>query len=184
MNHKQMKLENPERLAELSPEDTLRRIGLGEKDIICDIGAGSGIFTIPAAGITKNTVYAMEINDEFLDVIREKAASQNLTNIVTMKVTGDHYDIEAGTVDVVILVTVLHEIEEKNTLLTECRRIMKSHAKLAVIEFHKQQTPMGPPASHRLGKEEVVEISRVPGFDKAGEFDLGENLYCLLFERV
>jgi len=74
MNHKQIELENPERLAELSPKDTLMRIGLGEKDIICDIGAGSGIFTIPAAGITKNT------------------------------------------------------------LLTECRRIMKSHAKLAVIE--------------------------------------------------
>ena len=184
MDHKQMKLENPERLAELSPEDTLRRIGLGENDIICDIGAGSGIFTIPAAGITKNTVYAMEINDEFLDVIHEKAAAHNLPNVITMKVTGDHYDMEAGTADVVIMVTVLHEIEDKNTLLTECRRIMKRHAKLAVIEFHKQQTPMGPPASHRLGKEEVVEICAAPGFSKTGEFDLGENLYCLLFEKV
>lgn len=41
MDYKQNKLENPERLAELSPKETLMRIGLGEQDIICDIGAGS-----------------------------------------------------------------------------------------------------------------------------------------------
>jgi|GEM_PF-2602649 len=69
MDHKQNKLENPDRLAELSPKETLMRIGLGEQDIICDIGAGSGIFTIPAARITANTVFALDINDEFLDII-------------------------------------------------------------------------------------------------------------------
>jgi len=184
MDHKQYKLENPERMAELSPKETLMRIGLGEQDIICDIGAGSGIFTLPAARITKNIVYAMEINDEFLAVIKGKAATQNLPNIVTMKVTGDHYDIQPGTADVVILVTVLHEIEDKNSMLAECKRIMKSKAKLAIIEFHKRQTPMGPPALHRLSKEEVAEMCGAIGFDITGEFDLGENLYCLLFERI
>lgn len=142
MDHKQNKLGNPERLAELSPKATLMRIGLGEQDIICDIGAGSGIFTIPAARITKNIVYAMEINDEFLEVIKEKAATQNLPNIVTMKVTGDHYDIQ------------------------------------------QRQTPMGPPALHRLSKEEVTEMCGAIGFDITGEFDLGENLYCLLLESA
>jgi len=63
MDHKQNKLENLESIAELSPKETLLRIGLGEQDIICDIGAGSGIFTIPAARITKNTAFALEIND-------------------------------------------------------------------------------------------------------------------------
>jgi len=182
MEHRQNKLENPERIAELSPKETLMRIGLGEQDIICDIGAGSGIFTIPAARITVNTVFALDINDEFLAVINEKAAVQNLPNIITMKVTGDHYDIEAGTVDVVILVTVLHEIDDKGALLAEFKRIMKNKAKLAIIEFHKCQTPMGPPSAHRLGKEEVDEMCGAFGFVKTVEFDLGDNLYCLLFE--
>lgn len=184
MDHKQNKLENPERLAELCPKETLMRIGLGEQDIICDIGAGSGIFTIPAARITKNTVFALEINDEFLEVIKEKAAIENLTNIIPMKVTGDHYDIQSSTVDVVILVTVLHEIEDKNSMLTEFKRIMKSKAKLAIVEFHKCQTPMGPPVLYRLSKEEVAEMCGTYGFDMTGEFDLGENLYCLLLESV
>ncbi len=69
MDHQQNKLENPERLAELSPKETLMKIGLGEQDVICDIGSGSGIFTIPAAQITANTVFALDINNEFLDII-------------------------------------------------------------------------------------------------------------------
>ncbi|MEI8199836.1 MAG: methyltransferase domain-containing protein [Eubacteriales bacterium] len=184
MDHKQNKLENPERLAELSPKETLMRIGLGEQDIICDIGAGSGIFTVPAARITKNTVFALETNDEFLEIIKEKAVIEDLPNIITMKVTGDHYDIQPETVDVVILVTVLHEIEDKNALLTEFKRIMKNNAKLAVIEFHKRQTPMGPPVAHRLSKEEVAEMCGQFGFVKTGDFDLGENLYCVLLESI
>jgi len=184
MDHKQNKLENPERMAELSPKETLMRIGVGEHDVICDIGAGSGIFTIPAARITKKTVFALEINDEFLEVIKGKAVIANLPNIITMKVTGDHYDIQSATVDDVILVTVLHEIEDKNSMLAEFKRIMKSKAKLAIVEFHKRQTPMGPPVLHRLSKEEVAEMCGTYGFDMTGEFDLGENLYCLLLESV
>lgn len=86
--------------------------------------------------------------------------------------------------DAVILVTVLHEIEDKNFVLAEFKRIMKSKAKLAIVEFHKRQTPMGPPVLQRLSKEEVAEMSGTYGFDMTGEFDLGENLYCLVFECV
>lgn len=184
MDHKQNKLENPERLAELNPKETLARIGIDEQAVICDIGAGSGIFTIPAARITANTVFALEINDEFLEIIKRKADDENLPNIITMKVTGDHYDIQADTVDVVILVTVLHEIEDKKAMLSEFKRIMKSRAKLAVVEFHKRQTPMGPPVLHRYGKEETALLFGAFGFEQTDEFELGENLYCLLFESV
>ena len=33
MNHKQDKLENPARLVELNPEETLKKIGIGTKDV-------------------------------------------------------------------------------------------------------------------------------------------------------
>lgn len=180
MSRKQSKLENPRRLVELKPEITLKKIGLGESDVLCDIGAGSGVFTIPAAKITNNSVIALEISDELLEIIKEKAKSQNLSHISTIKVTDDQYDIEEETVDFVILVTVLHEIEKKDALLSEIKRILKSTGKLAIIEFHKQQTPMGPPVSHRIGKEEVVTICGGYGFNVFDEFDLGDNFYCIL----
>lgn len=183
MSHIQTKLENAERLAELRPEETLKKIGLGEHDIICDIGAGSGIFTIPAAKITSNSVFALDINDELLGVITEKAREESLTNIFTVKVTGDGYNIETGSVDFVMLVAVLHEINNKANFLAEIKRIVKSTGKLVVIEFHKQQTPMGPPVIHRISRDEVAAICNEYGFRKSDEFSMGDNYYCLVLKK-
>lgn len=180
MNHRQNKLENPARIADLSPRETLLRIGLGEQDIICDIGAGSGIFTIPAARITKNTVCAIEINDEFIDIINEKARSEKLPNIKTLKVLDDRYDLETGSVDLAVMVTVFHEIDQKDPVLAEIKRILKSTGRLAFIEFHKRETPMGPPVDHRISREEVIRISGVNGFRVLNEFDVGDNFYCVV----
>lgn len=185
MSHQPGKFENPGRLAELNPIETLRKIGLGEHDVVCDIGAGSGIFTIPAAKLTSNSVFALDINDEFLEIIKEKAKVEELPNIKSMKVAGDHYnyDIEAEAVDLVILVTVFHEIANKDALLDELQRIIKKTGKIAIIDFHKRQTPMGPPVLHRIDREEVIELGAENGFVQLNEFDLGNNFYCIILVK-
>jgi Methylase involved in ubiquinone/menaquinone biosynthesis len=177
----QSKLENTARLAELNPHETLKRIGLKRGDAVCDIGAGSGIFTIAAAKLTDNTVYALDINEELLQVIREKANNEKLGNVLAFKVNGFSYDIAGGSVDIAVMVTVLHEIEEKDELLTEIKRILKKNGKLAVIEFHKTKTPLGPPEDDRVSREEVLSLCQKHGFMMEDSFDLGVNLYCFVF---
>jgi ubiquinone/menaquinone biosynthesis C-methylase UbiE len=182
MQNMQSKLENPIRLAELKPEDTLRKIGLQDNQIVCDIGAGSGIFTIPAAQITRKKVYAVDINDEMLSIISGKATAEGITNIELIKVKDDHYQIMDHSVDIALMVTVLHEINNPSEVIAEIKRILKNNGKIAVIEFHKRETKMGPPIEHRLGKDEVQEMLRAAGFIVQEEFDLGNNLYCMVFK--
>ena len=178
---KQMRMENPIRIAELDPMNTLISIGLDEKAVICDIGAGSGIFTLPAAKITKNKVFALEIDDEMLRVIGEKAKNEELANIELIKVEDEKVAIEDNTVDFVLMVTVLHEIENKAVFLREVKRLLKNNGKVLVIEFHKRETPIGPPVPHRIEKEEVKNVMGDVGFLISEEFDLGDNYYCLIF---
>lgn len=182
MNNKQTKLENPLRLEELKPIDTLIKIGLQENYRVGDIGAGSGIFTIPAAMITKNKVYALEISDEMLSVIGEKAKVEGATNIELIKVQGDHFDLLDDSIDIALMVTVLHEIPDTTVFLEEVKRILMDHGKIAVIEFHKRETSMGPPVEHRMGKDEVIDRLTNRGFMVSDEFDLGDNFYCLVFQ--
>ncbi|MCK9625716.1 MAG: class I SAM-dependent methyltransferase [Bacteroidales bacterium] len=176
------KLENPDRVAELNPLKTLQRIGLGQHDVLCDIGAGTGIFTIQAAKITENSVIALELNEELLNIINKKAKQENLTNIKTLKVTGDLFDIYKNTVDFVLLVTVFHEIINKNIFVTEIRRIIKKTGKIVIIEFHKKQTIFGPPIDQRISRNYVTSFFDYYGFTKKNEFDLGDNLYCIVFD--
>jgi 2-polyprenyl-3-methyl-5-hydroxy-6-metoxy-1,4-benzoquinol methylase len=180
---KQMRMENPIRLAELDPIGTLQRIGIGETDVICDVGAGSGIFTIPAARLTGGKVYGLEIDDEMLEVIEEKAKDQGLSNIDLVKVENDRFPLDNGIADLLFMVTVLHEIENKAAFLSETKRVLKENGKIMVIEFHKRETPFGPPVPHRLGREETQNIMEEAGLFLSDELILGDNFYCLIFKR-
>ena len=181
MNSRQTRFENPARLEELRPRETLERIGLQENDVLSDIGAGSGVFTIPAAKMIRNTVLALEIQEELLALIAEKAQSEGLRNIELIKVSDNNLPVRDNSVDIVLLVTVLHEITEPAVFLEEVKRLLKNRGKLAVIEFHKRQTPMGPPLAQRLSREEVKELLSQRGFVVQEDFDLGDNFYCLVF---
>lgn len=182
MQDMQAKLENPARLAELNPEDTLRRIGLKEGDVLCDIGAGSGIFTIPAAHITHGTVYAIELRADMLDVIAEKVRSAGLGNVMPVLSDGASYAVADGAADIALAVTVLHEIADKAAFLQEVKRLLKPGGRMAVIEFHQRETPMGPPVARRLSQEDVGAVFTDAGFAAQDAFDLGDNFYCIVFE--
>ena len=184
MNRKQLKLEDPKRIEELNPLGTLQRIGIEENHVVCDVGAGSGIFTVAAATMTKNIVFGLEIDKEMLSLIETKAKQNELTNIRLIEVRDDHFDIDAASVDIVLMVTVLHEIDNKAAMMSEINRILRDEGKFAVIEFNKRDTSMGPPMHLRLDQTEVETILRENGFAKINSFDLGENMYCMVFKKI
>jgi len=184
MDGKHMKLENPVRMMELNPEETLKRIGILEDSVFCDVGAGSGIFTVAAAGLTKNKVYALEIDDDMISVIKEKALGNSLANIETVKVDPESFHMADNCVDIAVMVTVLHEIADKPTFLENVKKLVKDDGKVAVIEFHKRATPMGPPPAYRIGRDEVMEEMKKIGLTVLDDFDLGENYYCLVFGNL
>lgn len=182
MNHKQEKLEAPERIKELNPAATLMRIGLKENDVLCDIGAGTGVFTVPAARITKNKVYGLDNDKDMLRIIKQKAETECLKNVELIKVEDEHFSLPDYIADIVLMVTVLHEIENSQEFLAEAKRILKNGGKIAVIEFHKWQTPKGPPPGHRISKKEIISRLYNAGFAVWEDFDLGENYNCLIFK--
>ena len=78
------KLHSTKRLKELKPYDTLRNIGVLEDSILFDYGAGTGVFTIPAAKITRNKIYAYDINDDMLEILNKKSQIEALNNVITL----------------------------------------------------------------------------------------------------
>jgi ubiquinone/menaquinone biosynthesis C-methylase UbiE len=178
------RLENPTRLAELAPQETLMKIGLSENHVVCDIGAGTGVFTIPAAKMTKNKVYALDINEDMLDFIAEKADSEELGNVECIKVADTRFALGDDTIDIALAVTVLHEVSDKRAFLGEIKRILKPDGKIVLIELHDRETPIGPPVSHRISKNEVISLLESIDFYLLSEFDLGSNFYCQAYQSI
>lgn len=177
-------LENPIRLAELDPAKTLIKAGLQETMNLCDIGAGSGIFSFPAAKLTSGDVYALEISDEMIQLLESRAEEHKLPNLKIKKVESEILPVDSGACDMAVMVTVLHELEDKPGMLQEIKRVLKEKGKLLVIEFHNGQTPMGPPSDHRISQEEAEETCNENGFQTIEDFSLGDNFYSIVFEVI
>lgn len=176
------KFENPIRLAELDPMATLMKAGFKENMVLCDIGAGTGIFSFPATQISNNDIFALEISESMIKLLKQRVVERNTKNLIIKKVDSSVFPLESGTCDMALLVTVLHEIEDKQSMLNEIKRVLKPTGKLLIIEFHKRSTPMGPPVDHRISEELTQEICNNNGFKTIDKFSLGENFYGILFE--
>ncbi|HBW37924.1 class I SAM-dependent methyltransferase [Desulfosporosinus sp. BICA1-9] len=86
MNDKTLKFENHIRIVELNPKNSLIKAGFKENMILCDIGAGTGVFTFPATEISKNDIYALEISDSMIELLKSRMAERNIKNLKIKKV--------------------------------------------------------------------------------------------------
>ena len=174
------KLENPARLAELQPSATLKRLGLCDGMTFADIGAGTGIFTTVAAGITRAQVWAIDPSACMREILESKKSALALGNV---EILADISALAEQTVDLALLCTVLHEIDDQEAFLTQIAGRLKPAGRLAVIEFHKHQTPYGPPPAIRISPEDVLRLAAPAGLRETARFELGESYDCLVLQK-
>jgi len=181
-DNKIKKYENEKRLLELNPTNTLIKAGFKEDMILCDIGAGTGIFSFPAAEISCNDIYALEISDDMIEILKNRIAESNTSNLKVKKVDSNILPLDDSSCDMAIMVTVLHEIENKEFMINEIKRILKDKGRVMIIEFHKRKTPMGPPVDHRISEEDSEALCNKNGLKTIDKFSLGDNFYSVVFE--
>lgn len=174
------KLENPVRLAELSPPETLLRLGLLDGMTFADIGAGTGIFTTAAAEITRARVWAVDPSESMREILKTKKGEFALDHV---EILPDVSALPEESVDLALLCTVLHEIDAQEAFLAQIAARLKPAGRLAVIEFHKIQTPYGPPLAIRMSPEDVLRLAEPAGLREIARFELGESYDCLLLQK-
>lgn len=177
------KLENPIRVKELNIENTLKRLGLSNETSFCDIGTGTGLFSLAAAKLSEKPIYALEISEDMLNFLKQQKQDQNLKNLIVKKVESN-IPLEKCSCNICLLATVYHELEEPEHMLNEIHRILSPNGILGIIEFHRLKTPMGPPLSHRISKDELQKQVERKGFVISENFRLGENFYCSIFKST
>src|ERR1043166_2778826 len=93
-------LERPEREAEEKPDLLLEALPVKTGDVIADIGAGPGYYSWRLAKRTgeKGLVYAVDIQQEMLDLLAQKMAERKITNVQGVLGTITDPKLPAGTV--------------------------------------------------------------------------------------
>ena len=159
--------EDPKRDEKLQINRVMDLLKIKEGSSVADIGAGSGWFTVRAARRVgaKGTVYAVEINPDFLEHIERRASEEKLANIHTVLGKEDDPLLPAESVDSVLVLKTYHEIAQPILLLARLRKAMRTGSLLGVIDRN------GNGKDHGIGKHIVISEAREAGFSLVDEYD-------------
>lgn len=168
------------------PEEILVIIGFDNSIAnAVDFGCGYGTFTIPASKLIKGTMYAIDIEEEMIKRVTERASNENLKNIKAMLCDFilEGSGLEDQSVDYAMLFNILHA-EKPERLLKEAYRILIPGGKLGVIHWnYDPETPRGPPMTIRPRPEECIKWASDMGFKFESRHDLKPYHYGLVFSK-
>ncbi len=111
------RFENQDRLDEINIERIMELADLKQGQVVCDYGAGTGIFTKALAKKTQSKVYALDANEDMLKLVQKKVREFGLSKVILQKVEHDQVPLEAGTIDLFVIITVFHHIENTMKIL-------------------------------------------------------------------
>lgn len=192
------RLEDPERLTFMPPEDVLAALQLSPGMTVADIGAGSGYFSLPIAMAIRahGRLYAVDVEPSMLKLLDEKLGAPSAPdNIHLVEGEATSTNLPDGICDVALLANVWHELEDHAAVLAEMRRILKPHGRLAILDWRAdvparthgaprtESDPPGPPREHRIPDSAVAENLRAHGWSSIKTSHIGLYSYLATASR-
>jgi ubiquinone/menaquinone biosynthesis C-methylase UbiE len=162
---------DPARDAWQKPDAVVAALGLQPGQVACDVGAGPGYFTLrlgQAVG-DRGRVYAVDVEPKILDALREKLAASGLRNVTPVLGLADDPLLPAAACDVILIVDTYHHFPERTAYLGRLTRALRPGGRIANVDFHKRETPVGPPLDHRLAREVFLAEAQAAGLVVAAE---------------
>jgi ubiquinone/menaquinone biosynthesis C-methylase UbiE len=162
---------DPARDAWQKPDEVVAALGLQPGQVACDIGAGPGYFTLRLAKAVgdKGRVYAVDVEPKILDALRTRLGASRLRNVTPVLGLGDDPLLPAAACDVILIVDTYHHFPERAAYLGRLARALRPGGRIANVDYHKRETPVGPPLAHRLSREVFLQEAQAAGLVVAEE---------------
>jgi precorrin-6B methylase 2 len=175
-------LERPEREKEENTSKLLGNMDIQQDDVIADIGAGSGYHVFKmAAKASAGLIYAVDIQEEMLQAIREQKTEKDVENIELVQGTEKAVNLSENSIDKVLMVDVYHEFSFPIEMLASIKKALKSDGKIYLIEYRAEDNSVPIKELHKMSEEQAIKELNAAGFK------LKENIsnlpwqHCMVF---
>jgi SAM-dependent methyltransferase len=177
-------LESPERIAGLRTGEVIAKLNLKPTDVVADLGAGTGLFSLPMAkAVPSGRVYSVELDEGFLAQIRGKAKTENVTNIVPVLGKFTDPSLPARDVDVAFFHDVLHHVENRAAYLKSVAGYLKPGGRVVVIEFNPGDSPHKAEPSLIVSREQTAGWMADAGLVQSEDVQLFPDKYFVVYRR-
>lgn len=176
-------LEDPKRDAYQKPHEVIHALGIKPGEVIADIGAGSGYFTFHLARhVGENgKVYAVDVSSDMILHINRRIRDVQANNVVSVLADSDDPLLPEPAVNRFFICNVWHHVENQEKYLSLMKKMLKPGGEIVIIDFHKKETPVGPPLKTRIAREDLIKQMEGNGFRRAKEHTFLPHQYFLVF---
>ena len=126
---------------------------------LVEIGCGYGTFTIPSARLITEKLYAFDIENEMLDILKKKLRNEHIENVILEQrdILTQTTGLEDNSIDYVMLFNILH-YESPAEFLNEAYRILKPKGRVGIIHWRSDiDTPRGPHLTIRPKPDHIIQ---------------------------
>ncbi|MDH3207756.1 MAG: methyltransferase domain-containing protein [Gemmatimonadota bacterium] len=163
-------LESGRRMEALEIEEVVAQIGLRPGQLVADVGAGTGIFSVPLARAVSpgGRVLSVEVDRGFLPLIGAKARLAGLQNITP--VLGQFGDprLPRADVDFAFVHDVLHHIDQRQSYIRALASYIKPGGSIVVVDYDMNV----PGVPHSNQPEMLISPDQVAGWMRAAGLEM------------
>jgi predicted methyltransferase len=176
-------LDDPGRDSWQKPDEVLKALALKPGEVVADIGAGSGYFTVRFARAVGDAgrVYAVDVSPDMVRHLNRRLRDAGLRNVSTVLADPDDPLLPDASVDRFVIVDTWHHVENQPKYLGLLKRMLKPGGQVVHIDFQKRDLPVGPPAEMKIAREDLVKQMEDAGFRLAAEHGFLPYQYFLVF---
>ncbi|HWA64598.1 MAG TPA: class I SAM-dependent methyltransferase [Candidatus Paceibacterota bacterium] len=173
----------------LNPETVVGEFGITPGMRIADLGCGSGHVALLLAQRTgpDGKVTAVDILEDKLDSVRTQAKAAGINNIETIRanleVLGSSGLVD-GSQDMAVLVNILFQSPQKEAIIKEAIRVVRSGGTLIVVEWRPGAGGFGPTDQLRISEDTLKNMVAAAGAGPARSFSAGQFHYGVIFTKA
>jgi len=172
----------------LNPDQVFRQIDIKEDMTVADLGCGSGFMTIKASQIVGDDgkVWAVDVQKRALSEINSNVKLHGLRNVETIWANIEKVGslkIDENSVDITLLIQVLHQSKLRKNIFEEAIRITKKNGKIVIVEWRKENISMGTSMDLRIDKNELLKEAEARGLKLIKDLEVGNHHYGYLMQK-
>jgi len=178
------RLESPERAAWQKPDELVAALRLRPGAVAADVGAGPGYFTLRLARAVgpSGAVFGLDVDPRMTALLAERARAAGLAN-VTPVLAPEGDGLPPRPCDLILLVNAFHHFPDGPGYLARLAGALAPGGRLALVDFHEGDLPVGPPPEHRVTRAQIDRAVAAAGLRLVEELRLLPYQHALLLAR-
>jgi predicted methyltransferase len=178
-------LERPEREAEERPQQVIEALDIRKGQTVADLGAGSGYFSFrmaPKVG-GEGKVLAVDIQEEMLNVVRQRAQREGIKNVVAVRSSSADSKLAPASIDLLLMVDVYHELEYPYEVMQSVVKALKPGGRVALVEYRKEDARVPIKEVHKMSEQQIIKEMAAVGLKHVKTIDTLPIQHLAIFSR-